>query len=232
MARNSTASNPALSTNNSPGRPKAQPERDLRRDLLITSRTLLDEAGPGALSMREVARRAGCTHQAPYHYFADRESILAALVAEGFEALAQRLEVAHALADTQGVRAALIASASAYVGFAASHVGVFRIMFRPDICNPLRFAEVQAAGTRAHSELLRLTELVHGKKASPVLATVLWAHVHGLACLLVDGPLASQFASDAAVRGHLESVGEQFADLILRPLPARAHSSGLKVLKR
>lgn len=73
----------------------------------------LDEVGRGALSMREVARRAECTHQAPYHYFADRESILAALVVEGFEALAKRLEAAHALADTQGVRAGLMASASA-----------------------------------------------------------------------------------------------------------------------
>ena len=54
--------------------------RDLRSELLRTSRELLDEAGPSALSMREVARRAGCTHQAPYHYFANREAILAALV--------------------------------------------------------------------------------------------------------------------------------------------------------
>ena len=51
--------------------------RDLRSELLRTSRELLDEAGPSALSMREVARRAGCTHQAPYHYFANREAILA-----------------------------------------------------------------------------------------------------------------------------------------------------------
>ena len=54
--------------------------RDLRSELLRTSRQLLDEFGPSALSMREVARRAGCTHQAPYRYFANREAILAALV--------------------------------------------------------------------------------------------------------------------------------------------------------
>ena len=69
--------------------------RDLRSELLRTSRELLDEAGPSALSMREVARRAGCTHQAPYHYFANREAILAALVCEGFDELADRLAVAH-----------------------------------------------------------------------------------------------------------------------------------------
>ena len=62
-----------------PGRPKADEARDLKADLLKTSREMLDEGGPSALSMREVARRTGCTHQAPYHHFENREAILAAL---------------------------------------------------------------------------------------------------------------------------------------------------------
>ena len=45
--------------------------------------------------MREVARRAGCTHQAPYHYFANREAILAALVHEGFDELTDMLASAR-----------------------------------------------------------------------------------------------------------------------------------------
>lgn len=105
-------------------------------------------------------------------------------------------------------------------------------MFRQDICNPSRFADVQAAGTRAQSELLRLTELVHGNKATPAHATLLWAHVHGLACLLVDGPLASHFVGEPAIHQHLEAFGKQFADLILRPVPVGARSCGLKALKR
>jgi AcrR family transcriptional regulator len=197
------------------GRPKADPERDLRRDLLATSRELLDEGGPGALSLREVARRAGCTHQAPYHYFADRESILAALVAEGFDELAQRLRAANDLSDSGGVRAALEASGAAYVDFALARAGVFRIMFRPDVCNPARFPDVQQAGSRAKAELTRLAAIIRGGSAPPELATLLWAHVHGLACLLVDGPLAQQFPSDAARSQHLAEVGRQFADLMV-----------------
>jgi AcrR family transcriptional regulator len=100
------------------GRPKADPSRDLRRELLLTSRQLLDEGGPAALSMREVARRAACTHQAPYHYFENREAIIASLVADGFEALAACLKEANDLSTTQGVRAVLVASAAAYVAFA------------------------------------------------------------------------------------------------------------------
>ena len=203
------------------GRPKADPERDLRADLLATSRQLLDEDGPAALSLREVARRAGCTHQAPYHYFADRESILAALVADGFDDLANRLRAANDLAgrddqpNPSDVRAALVASSAAYVGFALSQAGVFRIMFRPDLCNPARFPLVQQAGDRAHAQLQRLTTIVHGPQAAPTLATILWAHVHGLACLLVDGPLAHHFTSPQMQADHLLQVGQQFADRML-----------------
>jgi len=83
------------------GRPKADPDRDLRHELLSTSRELLAEGGSGALSMREVARRAGCTHQAPYYYFKDRETILATLVVDGFADLAIRLRAANELAITE-----------------------------------------------------------------------------------------------------------------------------------
>ena len=96
-----------------PGRPRADAARDLRSELLQTSRQLLDEGGSGALSLREVARRSGCTHQAPYHYFADRETLLATLVGEGFEQLAQQLREANDLAASGTVRATLVASGQA-----------------------------------------------------------------------------------------------------------------------
>lgn len=197
------------------GRPKADPLRDLRHDLLVTSRQLLEEGGPSALSMREVARRAGCTHQAPYHYFEDRESILATLVVEGFDDLATRLRKANELADRKGVRAALLASGKAYVDFALSQPGLFRIMFRPDVCNPQRFPTVMESGARARAELDRLNEIVHGKKAKAAQATILWAHVHGLACLLVEGPLLKHTQSRTQQSAHLNEVAERFADMML-----------------
>ncbi len=200
------------------GRPKANITRDLRNDLLKTSRDLLNEGGPAAISMREVARRSDCTHQAPYHYFEDRESILATLVAEGFAELARRLAEANELATTDGVRSALVASGATYVEFALSQPGVFRIMFRPDVCNPSRFPSVQEAGARARDELQRLNVIAYGKKASPALATILWSHVHGLSCLLVDGPLGMNFETASQKELHLLDVGKTFADLVLQPM--------------
>ena len=169
--------------------------RDLRSELLRTSRELLDEAGPSALSMREVARRAGCTHQAPYHYFANREAILAALVCEGFDELADRLAVAHDGLGGADLHAVLVASGNAYVEFALRRPGVFRVMFRPDVCDPERFPEVVQAGQRARRELARLAKAVMGDGAQVEAEVLIWSGVHGLASLLLDGPLAGEFSS-------------------------------------
>ena len=169
--------------------------RDLRSELLRTSRQLLDESGPSALSMREVARRADCTHQAPYHYFANREAILAALVCEGFEELADMLAAAHERLGVVDPHAVLTASGNAYVEFALRHPGVFRVMFRPDVCDPERFPEVVQAGERARHELARLAKVMMGDGAQLEAEVLIWSTVHGLASLLLDGPLAGEFSS-------------------------------------
>ena len=182
-------------TSESTGSSGRRGARDLRSELLRTSRQLLDESGPGALSMREVARRAGCTHQAPYHYFANREAILAALVHEGFDELADRLASAHEGLESTDLRAILTASGNAYVEFALRHPGVFRVMFRPDVCDPERFPEVVQAGGRARGELTRLVKVVLGDDAPLEVEVLFWSGVHGLASLLLDGPLAGEFTS-------------------------------------
>ena len=169
--------------------------RDLRSELLRTSRRLLDESGPSALSMREVARRAGCTHQAPYHYFANREAILAALVHEGFDELTDMLASARERLGSTDLRAILTASGSVYVEFALRHPGVFRVMFRPDVCDPERFPEVVQAGECARHELARLARAMMGDGAQLEVEVLIWSGVHGLASLLLDGPLVGEFGS-------------------------------------
>mgnify|MGYP000846549321 FL=1 len=179
-------------TTRTPGRPRTSETRDLRENLLRTSRELLDEGGPAALSMREVARRAGCTHQAPYHYFANREAILAALVEAGFDELANRLREARDKAGTEDLRVVVEASGNAYVEFALTNPGVFRVMFRRDMCDPARFPGVLAAGERARDELGRFAQIIAGERATPEHETALWASVHGLAVLLLDGLMADE----------------------------------------
>ena len=61
---------------------------DVRRLVLDAALDIITSSGAESLSMREVARRAGVSHQAPYHYFGDRSGIFAAISEEGFSALA------------------------------------------------------------------------------------------------------------------------------------------------
>ena len=199
--------------------PSTSPPRDLRQEILRTALALLNESGVSALSMREVARRAGVTHQAPYHHFGDRESILAELAAQGFEELTRRLTQAHALAASD-LRAAVIASGRAYIDFALSHPGVFRIMFRPETCDPARFPAVQAAGDAAQATLINLVAQVHGDQASPALCMVYWAHAHGMASLLLDGTLGKDCPMGPARDALLDEVGQTFAALVM-PVPGR-----------
>lgn len=195
-----------------PSRRPAPEPADLRQRILDTAESLLESDGVGALSMREVARRAGVTHQAPYHHFADRETILAELVTRGFDELADRLARVNDRAPKTDARSTQIASGEAYVGFALDRPGVFSIMFRPEVCDPARFPAARQAGERAHGELGRLVRLLHGGAHSEALASGYWAQVHGLATLFVDGPLGQQLPGARQRRAHLREVLALMAD--------------------
>lgn len=192
---------------------RATPGRDLRQEILDTARALLNDVGASGLSMREVARRAGVTHQAPYHHFGDRESILAELVAEGFRTLGRDLAQANTLA-AHNLRGAVMASGRAYIDFAQSNPGVFRVMFRPETCDPARFPAVQAAGQAAQATLVELVSMVHGTQTSPALCMVYWAHVHGMASLLLDGSLGQECPAGPMRDTLLDEVSNTFANLV------------------
>ena len=172
--------------------------------------------------MREVARRSGVTHQAPYHHFADRETILAELVTRGFEEMARRLARANARHGDGDRMAAAIESGQAYVGFAIDHPGVFRIMFRSEVCDPARFPAARQAGEAAYRELERMVALIHGPSDVPRMSGVYWGQVHGLASLIVDGPIGQQLASVRERRAFMSESLEQFSRFMLgSPLPDR-----------
>src|SRR5579863_8499862 len=101
---------------------------DLRREILNASLALISEKGVGALSMRQVASRAGVTHGAPYHHFADRAAILAALAEEGFLILAEALRSALGDIPPSNHRGRFEAIGLTYFGFAVTHPAHFQLM--------------------------------------------------------------------------------------------------------
>jgi AcrR family transcriptional regulator len=184
---------------------------ELREQVLLASVALIGEVGLSGLSMREVARRAGVSHQAPYHHFADKESIVAALVERGFTELAERMEGA-ALHGSASHR--LDQVGRAYVTFALERPVYFRLMFRPELLNLSRFPSTQAAGKRAYAVLEGLVAEKAGKRTPAakreVMASMHWAMVHGLASLVLDGAIGQSHDSPGAQRQHVNKVLDLF----------------------
>jgi len=159
------------------------------------SLALIEEGGLDRLSMREVARKAGVSHQAPYHYFGDRETILAALAGEGFSRLGQSL--ARAAADAGEPGDAVIAMGKAYVDFAIRHPAHFQVMFRADAVPLDRYPEARKQEDEAFGKLVK--EIGKTFASQPPeerrrIAVAAWAMVHGLATLILEGSLARKVA--------------------------------------
>lgn len=173
----------------------------LRETILRISRDLLNEGGPSSLSMREVARRAGCTHQAPYHYFQGREAILVALVEEGYRDLERALREARETSERRAPQDATRAAGHAYLACALANPGVFRIMFRSDMYDAGAHPGLHAASLAARSQLRSLATLAYGTD-DPRAEVTLWAYIHGLATLVLDGPPALGAGEEAQRFAH------------------------------
>ncbi|MFC7867687.1 TetR/AcrR family transcriptional regulator [Streptomyces murinus] len=168
---------------------------DLRAACLRAARELLEEDGAAGLSLRAVARRAGVSAAAPYRHFADRDALVSAVAAQGYRELAGHLAAAHPSPTSPEELAAV---AVAYVRFALDRPALFRVMFA-EPCDPDN--EERAGATTA------ISEYVHGivRGAFPgadpdVLSTTVWALVHGLAFLHLDGKLDASTPEGVADR--------------------------------
>jgi AcrR family transcriptional regulator len=171
---------------------------ELREQVVAASLTLIEEQGIAALSLREVARRAGVSHQAPYHHFGSKDALVAELVGRGFTRLSEMLESTERTRGTPARRLRL--AARAYVDFALANPAAFRIMFRPELADLSACPSAGAAGSRAYSVLLRLVDQnFRGPRVGPdrleAITTMHWSMVHGLSTLLLDGSLGRRMRS-------------------------------------
>src|SRR5580692_5688731 len=97
---------------------------DLPRALLAAGRALLEEGGPSALNLREIARRVGVSAPSAYHHFPNLEAIAVALAAQGFAQMTELLEGAPS-----NERGKLTPAGEAYIAFARANPGLYRLMF-------------------------------------------------------------------------------------------------------
>ena len=159
--------------------------KDLRNALIDEVIAMLDERGSADLTMRELARRLGVTHTAPYAHFADKRELLVAVADQGFARLADLLENARKAApDPLG---GLESQGFAYIRFAREHANLYRLMFAdPEIADDPR-CELSPEGERAFGALAELIATLGTPEPLVRDTTVaLWAFVHGVAMLEID----------------------------------------------
>lgn len=164
---------------------------DLHRALLDAALEVLSREGASALTLREVARRAGVTHAAPYRHFADKQALLATVAEEGFRMLAA--EMASGAAGHPGDPGrGLQAIGTAYVRFATTKRAHFQVMFGNHVdwtCEHLKLEEsadhafgilISQVGACQAAGLIR-----PGDPLVPALCA--WSMVHGLSELVANG---------------------------------------------
>jgi AcrR family transcriptional regulator len=165
----------------------------LRQALIDGAIALIAEQDVSSLSLREVARRVGVSHAAPYRHFQDKESLLAAVAEEGFIGLTEAMNQGIEQASNDPLKR-LEATGVAYVLFAIAHPSHYRVMFGNFRGEQVPHPERAQAGWQAFQVLLdrieagQAAEVVRAGDAMQ-LAWVAWSMVHGVAMLLIDGRL-------------------------------------------
>ncbi|MGL5863455.1 MAG: TetR/AcrR family transcriptional regulator [Phycicoccus sp.] len=163
---------------------------DLKPALVAAAVELLGEAGTDALTLREVARRAGVSPAAPYHHFADKAAILAAVAIDGFLRLSEKQDAVRARDPLDRVEALT----RAYVRFAMAHRAHYGVMFAALDASPEPgTGAATTSSATAHRDLVAaaldtfdtLVEAVAAVDQRPGAteirrrALLVWAHAHG-----------------------------------------------------
>jgi AcrR family transcriptional regulator len=174
---------------------------DLRQALIAAGTELARRGGPDAVVLREATRRVGVSPNAAYRHFADRQALLEAVCSAAMSLLAVAIERELAAVPpvedpAAAARARLRAVGTGYVRFAQAEPGLFRTAFSGsrDLANadsPERAGESGLTPLQLLGSVL--DELVDAgaipKERRPAAEFVAWSSVHGLAMLLIDGPL-------------------------------------------
>ncbi|HLI80657.1 MAG TPA: TetR/AcrR family transcriptional regulator [Candidatus Binataceae bacterium] len=188
---------------------------EAKQRLMDESVRLIDEMGLAGLSFREMSRRAGLSHQAPYHHFANREAILAAIVHEGFTRLDARLVEAQRHDRRKGAQQLLRGTIRAYMLFALDNPVHYRIMFRPELVNLPEYPEALAQAKSSFQRLVTAVAACNPNVAETdqqliEVANGLWAAAHGVATLWLDGPLRHN-TPGMSIASLIDAASEMFS---------------------
>lgn len=179
---------------------------DLLQSLIDAALDLIAEKDVTHVSLREIARRVGVSHTAPYRHFADKDALLAAVAQEGFLRFQQSIE--EAMQPVPDPLERLEAGCLDYLRYAAKHPSRYRIMFgMQEINAEKRNSAIAALARDIYSPFAAV--IAEGQSVGVIhegnpqlMAQTVWALMHGLAMLLMNGQL-EQGERDAIASLHL-----------------------------
>ena len=184
---------------------------DLKRALLDSAMTLIAEIGTTKLTLREIARRAGVSHAAPYRHFQNKTDLIGSVAAQAFRALSEYLD--ERLAPFENPLTRFEALCLAYVKFAAEYPDRFQMMFGADLPPKSKHPELQSASDGSYQRLVRVVSECQEQGLlregdSEALALTGWSMSHGLAVLIVEGQLeiSSDEELEAIVRASASNL--------------------------
>jgi AcrR family transcriptional regulator len=197
---------------------------DLRQALLDAGIAMAREGGPDAVVLREATRRAGVSPNAAYRHFSDREALVTAVSNAALGAAAGAIEeewdrVPASASSLETAHAHLRAVGTGYLRFARDEPGLFRAAYTvpsnladalsPDKAGPGGRTPFQLLGI-AIDELVAVGAVPPERR--PGAELLAWSSVHGLAMLVLEGPLRD--IDDATARG----AGRRLIDMVDRGL--------------
>jgi AcrR family transcriptional regulator len=184
---------------------------DVRQTVIDTAMAMLDEEGDWQFTLREVARRAGFSHAAPYKHFSDKAALLTEIALIGFDRLRTALQAAQSMSSGD-VAADLARMSEAYLAFGQANPALYQLMFGAEVANGSDL-HLDARALGAFGVLIDLLE--RGQAAGVIRkrpvrgqAAACWAQLHGLTMLTLDGLLLPEKVGDNAIEAALETLRE------------------------
>ena len=192
--------------------PRRKEAVDLKEACVRAARAVIAEHGVEQLSLREVSRRLGVSHQAPYKHYASRDHLLAEVMRRCFESFARALDARSPHDDPH---ADLESLGRAYLGYAAAHPLEYRLMFGTPWPPAAEHPDLVRDAVHAFDVLRGVLRRLYGSGAAmgthvDLQAMFVWSTMHGLASI-----------TQANVMDCLQlapKVGEQAAPHVMRAI--------------
>jgi AcrR family transcriptional regulator len=208
---------------------------ELKEACILAAREVIAEQGVEQLSLREVARKLGVSHQAPYRHYPSRDHLLAEVMRRCFESFARALDERECLEEPMEDLGSL---GQCYLGYAAAHPLEYRLMFGTPWPEPAAHPELAREAVHAFDALRNVLRRACGDTASmraqvDLHALFIWSTLHGFASITQANvmdclPLAPKV--EAQARGHVMRMIEAAmhgvaATPIMPPVPAARRRS-------